>query len=201
MVHPPDLVLLECTPQLDLHWLKVLSGGRLQWLSCVLGPKHVGLPVSGQRIWAAAAAGKLQYRNNPFADETLVECAFRRVVGKPAMFLFASKGEVYEYLDALNQGRLKKLSAKRLRPEDYLTAHSSCRLHFHRLKAAHVRVVSPELLASPMFMDISQNVDWSRSMDGSLPRPTTSTMVWIDTLERPMLPIELVAAQGLGMCM
>ena len=201
MAHPPDMVLLECTPQLDLNWLNVLSGGRLQWRSSVLGPMHVGLPVSGQRIWAVAAGGKLKYRDNPFADETLVQCVFRKVVGKPAMFLFESKGEVYEYLDSLNQGRLKKLSAKRFRPEDYLTASSSCRLHFHRLKAANVREVLPELLDSPMYMDISQNVNWTRRMDGSLPRPTTSTMLWIDTLERPMLPIELAAAQGWGMCM
>ena len=167
-------------------------------MSVVLGPKHCGIPVGGQRIWAASATpgGKLVFHGNPFSDEVLTNCVFRKVIGFPSMFLFATKPQVYKYLDVLNGGRLAALSSRKFRPEDYLTSHTSARLHFHRFKVAQTRERFPAMQATTMYLDISQNVDWSSHQGGDLPRQTTSSCIWVDGLERPMLPVELVSAQG-----
>ena len=197
--YTPDMICLECRLQLDLHFLKVLSGNKLSFFSSVLGPKHIGVPCCGQRVWALSAMNRLSFEGNPLCDELLTRCAFRAVVGTPSMFLFSGKEQLYAYLDSINSNREKlqaTKSGKRFRAEDYLGASASARLHFHRLRAASERLKHPELLVVRMFMDIPQNVNYSRTLDGSLPRQLTSTSMWIEDLERPMLPEELVAAQG-----
>ena len=49
-IHCPDLIFLECTPQLDLGFLTDLSWGRLQWYSVVLALPAAGLPVEGNEF-------------------------------------------------------------------------------------------------------------------------------------------------------
>ena len=60
--YTPDMICLERTPQLDLHFLKVLSGNKLGLFSSVLGPKHVGVPCCGQRVWALSALNRLSFK-------------------------------------------------------------------------------------------------------------------------------------------
>ena len=197
----PDMTCLECTPQLraELPFLRALSGDKLEWYSTVMGPKHVGVPCGGQRVWVISAMNRLAFPGGPFCDQVVARCAFRTVVGTPSMFLSSGKEQVAGYLDSINENReklQKAKSGKRFRAEDYLGASASARLHFHSLRAANERLKHPELLVVRMFMDISQNVNYSKTLDGSLPRQLTSTSVWIEDVERPMLPEELVAAQG-----
>ena len=166
-VHCPDLVFLECTPQLDLEFLTTLSGGRLQWNSAVVGPRDVGLPVAGSRVWAIATGGggKLQFSENPFADEVLTSCVFRRVVMSPMVFMCASTSEVNSYLDEINRTRdniCPHPRGKRYRAEDYIGSSSQCRLDMHRCVAANARLRGPSLSDVDLFYDISHNVTWSR---------------------------------------
>ena len=52
----PHLLILECTPELELEWLEKLSGHRLAFKKVVLGPMDVGVPVTGERVWAASTS-------------------------------------------------------------------------------------------------------------------------------------------------
>ena len=197
----PDLTFLECTPQLDLAFLTMLSGGRLIWHCAYLGPYNVGLPVVGERVWATAAGagGKLMFRENPYADELLVSCVYRKVLISPAVFLCASRSEVEKYLDEVNSTRDKiqpHPRGKRYRAEDYLGTSYQCRLDMHREAAAKLRLRDPSLLNTEFFYDVSQNVTWSRRPDGLLPRPLCSSTVWCERLNRPICPWELLVAQG-----
>ena len=199
--HCPDLGFLECTPQLVLAFLTRLSMGRLNFHSRIRGPKDAGVPSSGRRVWAVAAANNLCYKENPFSSERLTKAVLRKVVGTPAMYICATAEEISSFLDFLNEHRDKLPShqrGRRYQPEEYIGSSASGRLHFHRLRAAQVRLQDPTMLIVQFFMDISQNVTWTSKPDGTMPRQLTSSLVWVEDLERPMAPRELMAAQGPG---
>ena len=199
----PDLVQFECTPDTDLHFVEEMAGHNVRFFTTILSPFDVGLPCAGRRLWASGAAtnGKLKLKSDPFADETLQSCVYRSIAGTPSMWLIASSSEVASYMATLNESRDKippHPQGKQYRPEDLIGASSAGRLHFHRLGAAKVRNQQPEFLATQFFFDISQNVTWARKPNGMLPRQLCNSCVWVEEVERPMLPTELLAAQGLS---
>ena len=197
----PDLSFLECTPQLPLGFLTRLSKGRLNFHSCIRGPKDAGIATSGRRVWAVAAANNLCYKENPFSSERLTKAVLRKVVGDPSMFIHAMVDEITSFLDFLKEHRDKLPShqrGRRYQAEEYIGSSAAGRLHFHRFQAAQVRIQDPTMLIVRFYMDISQNVTWTSKPDGTLPRQLTSSLVWVEDLERPMAPRELMAAQGPG---
>ena len=193
----PHLAMLECTPQLDLQWLSTLSKMELTWFSTKKGPRDVGVPTGGKRIWATAASGKLVFKADPFLDSTLQKCILRSIVSTPHIFLHASEEQIQTFLkESFSREHLQVHPRRAVRPEDFLSASCSARLHFHRLRMARARLDDPSLLATCGWFDISQNVTWSKKPDGCLPRQTTSSLIWCEDKERVLLPCELVAAQG-----
>ena len=195
-----DIVHLECTQQLDLEFLTALSAGRLVWFSKVLCPLDIGIPATGRRLWATAATGQFIYKENPYGDCNLTSCVLRKAVGSPLMWCWSTQLQVNAYLDMVNASRDKippHPRGKRYRAEDYIGQSYSGRLFAHRLKAVHCRKEEPALTNVPFFFDISQNVHWSRKPTGVLPRPLTGSTIWVESLERPMLPVEVLSAQGI----
>jgi hypothetical protein len=196
-----DLSFLECTPQLALDFLTRLSKGRLVFHTCILGPKAAGIPCSGRRVWAVACANKLRFKENPFSMKRLTQTVFRKVVASPSIFLHATGDEVNAFLDFLNEHRDNlpcHQRGRRYEAEEYIGTSAAGRLYFHRLRAAQVRLEDPTLLPVRFFFDISQNVTWTSRPAGCLSRQLTSSLYWIEDLERVMTPREMMAAQGPG---
>ena len=195
----PDMIILECTPALDLAWITELSLGRVRFHKTVLSPKRVGMPTAGRRVWAIAASGRLAYVESPYTEWKLQKFLYRSVVCTPSAFLFAEPSEVHRFEDHLNSHRDKLAPhprGRRYRSEDYVGSAAAERLHLHRLQAAQRRISNPALLPVRFFVDISQHKDFTQQPDGTLPRQLTSTLIFIEELERVMCPVELLAAQG-----
>ena len=200
----PDGILLERTEQIDLVFVEELAGRRVHFYTVSLGPFDVGVPSAGKRVWACATAadGKLAIKNNPFKDKMLQDVVWRTVLASPAVWLFADEGAVLSYHETLNELRDKippHPRQKPYRPEDLIGSSYAWRLHCHRLHAAKVRNAQPEFLATWFYFDISQNVGWARKPNGTLPRQLCNGCIWIEDLERVMVPAELLAAQGLSL--
>ena len=114
------------------------------------------------------------------------------------MYEWCPKGRVDMYLDYLNEHRdnIPAAKGRRFRAEDYIGSAWSSRLYMHQCNAVKARALDPALIDKEFYYDIRQHVTWARSPTGSLPRPLTESTVWSERAARPLLPEEILAAQG-----
>ena len=194
----PDLVILECVPSFDLSWLERLSGRKLCFYCCLLQPEDVGLPVSGERLWAVSAQGKLTFDTCPFnilAQQQLIQ---RKVNCRPDAFLVTDEDEQAAYASYVGQsdGIQPHPRLKQYRPEDLLPTGAHCRLSQHRMRGAEVRSQDPSLYGTTFYYDIGRLVNFSKRPSAVMPRQLTHTMLWSEGAQRLVHPLELLASQG-----
>lgn len=196
--NPPDLLLLEDVPQFDRYFFQSLVGGKMVFQDADMAPTDVGIPCTGTRLWLVGNTHDL-----PGAcglPEKLSQTVVRPQEAWPDIWLLADKAAVDLHVDHANAvgAKLKPHPrGKRFRPEDCLADGYANRLHVHRLRGAMVRETFPDLANVGFYYDISQNPAHTKRPDGLMPRQLTSSVVWVEHLARPMLPLEMWAGQGL----
>ena len=200
-VYTPDLVALECTPRFDTQFVEVLSGRKVIFNKVVLCPPVFGIPVTGSRVWAVAASEKMQFVGDPFARENIKAYLLRSLVGSPDMFLGSSVGEQLLYKQSVNASQAKippHPRGKQYSWDHVISTGNHTRLEFHRVSAEQHRKQYPALDGHSFVFDIGQNVGHHRrpSLPCLCPRPLTGSFIWCERLNRPMLPKELLRAQG-----
>ena len=196
----PDIIFGENVREFDFEFWTTLSQGRYGWHSTNVGPYNVGLPVSGDRLWWCGVGNSLSLATPELlAPERVQKTIFRRIIASPNMWLNASQAQLEAHENVVNAhgARLAPHPRnKRCRPEDYLSTNAQLRLLEHRRNACAVRSKVPALHEVEFFYDISQHVSHSRSPNGWLPRPTTSSCVWAEGAGRLLHPLELWSSQG-----
>ena len=193
------MILLECTPQLDIEYIEDLSGNTIKFHKLISRPQHVGIPANGGRLWATACQGKLSYPSSPYTPELFQQFAQRRVVCGPDIFCQSTLVQQQEHKQYVNQNGAKLMPharGKEFRCEDLLGTGTSFRLHLHRNASAHYRRKKPSLFEKPFFWDLQQNPFHHMRPNGTLPRPVTNSFMWSEQLSRPLVPIEVLASQG-----
>ena len=196
----PHIVFGENVPTFGFDWWKSLSPA-YQWHDATVGPWHIGIPVSGDRLWwAGLNLEKLSLSvPQPLAEDRLTELIYRSIDAYPMIFVRASAEQVRAYEEFVNKHGAKLAAhprGKRLRFEDYMSTAAQLRLCEHRANAVQVRQKHPHLAARDFYYDISQHVSHSRQPDGLLPRPATSSSIWSEAENRLLHPLEVWASQG-----
>ena len=196
----PHLVLLECTPELDLRWLEKLSDSRLAFQSVVLGPGDVGIPTTGDRVWATSSSNGVQIADGVFATSTVMKYIMRSVEMGANSFLQATRAEINAYEDFQNaKGRKipKHPRGKRYRARDMISACALDRLQQHELQAAHLRAQQAEkFLTMEFIFDITQSIQHSARPSGLLSRQLRNSSYWSERRDSFLVPLEHMVAQG-----
>ena len=204
-VHRPDLILLECVTGLDIAGCEKLSKNKIKFQVRNLQGCEVGLPVGGVRLWAAAVANGWQFKFDPFSSERMEKIGYRRLELEPTELLGASKEEVTAWHNAVNERRGDKglvphPRGKMYSPHHLLSPGARERLEGHQEQTAVVRRASVaaghiEHLV-PQVWDISQTIHHHQAPGPFSPRPLTSSVMWTESFERMVTPLEMLHLQG-----
>ena len=197
----PDLSLMEEVTQFDHEWLAKLAGDAMSFQHTKMAPLDVGIPCTGARLWLVGNKSSLGGVGHSvrFDTQTLLQTVCRTLECDACIWLLAEQSEVDAAMDSVNASGAKlplHPRGKRYRPEDCLSDGYANRLHLHRLRGAAMREAVPHLRDVDFYYDISQNPDHTKRPDGLLPRQLTSSFVWAEKLNRPMLRREMWAGQG-----
>ena len=201
-VFQPHLVALECTGGFDIAFVEALSGRRFE--TVLLAPHHVGVPMTGERLWAFSAQGSGLSCSPSMFSPTYINRFVRKgvVAGIQDLFCKATVDEQTDYKRHVNttQARIPcHPRAKEYRWEDCINTGHATRLQQHRIFGSNKRAESPSMFMTNLAWDIKDGPLHHKRPDegGYLPRPLTNSFMWLEGLERPLLPLELLGAQGL----
>lgn len=209
-LHLPKVLFLECTVGLDLRFIERLSMNNVRFSACKLGPAKVGMPICGDRLWAASAQAPFQFKKHPFNDAVLKQCVERTVSISPDQFMSASYEEIHSFHALLGGQRLQAHPrGKAFRWQDYFSPGTSARMLQHSLRLAKMRTdmgnhlskfpaESVRDLMRKQVFDVSQNVTYASEPKGLIPRPLCSSMMFSESRQGLLLPRELWEAQGLS---
>ena len=196
----PDYVMLECTPRFDLTWIEKLSRCRIKFSPAIFGLDFLGIPVTGRRLWAPGVANGFHFAESPLSADRLQNFAAREIISNASIFCQGTEKERQKFLEWVNL-RGAKLQphprGKKYRPKDYLGMGYQLRVEMHELRSHEVRLKQPHLAADPFFLDIQQTPRFSKRPSGILPRQLRNSVIWIESMQTLMMPLEGWAAQGM----
>ena len=202
-IFKPHLVALECTSGFDIAFVETLSGRHFE--TVLLAPPHVGVPMTGERLWGISASEGLEVSPEMFAPDKIDKFVRKEVIADfQSLFCKASDAELCHYKSHVNatQARIPAHPRqKEYRWEDVISTGHGTRLAHHRLTAANKRTEDPSLGAQAWDIKDCPSHHKRPGAPGShhvplLPRPLTNSFIWLEGLERPMMPVEVLAAQG-----
>ena len=193
---PCHLWLLECTPTIDLDYIREVAGATYKVEPAIFRPHEIGHPVGGGRMYAKGSHLEWMPSKHAYSREVMQECIFRPCLYDGHAFLLATRDEVKKFGDVIAARRgFPPCPRTRGYPvRDLLPSGGKDRLQALEAKAFQKKI-GPGGEQGHYFFDISQNAGFT-TMACAIPRPCTNSDIWSQRRDGPVLPHELLAAQG-----
>ena len=192
--HRPNMLFVECTPGLDTLFMEKLAKRKVSFSQTKTSPELVGLPIGGDRLWAASAQDGVRFGQHPLNQTLLSKLAHRPCTSKPHSFFTATKQEILHYHEhTCSLGLTQHPRGRHYSWRNYLNPGAEVRLCQHERHVAQVRRqahysefhMDPDFLLKVMgsqVFDISQNIDHHSFPRGIIPRPLCSSTMYSEAL-------------------
>ena len=198
----PSLILHECVPGFDVNELSSALGSGFEVQSLVFSPDDCGVPAERPRRYTLIHREASTQVIDKYTIDTFGSLCFRRVIADGNMFFVSDPQAV-----TIALGEALRLAGKDPSAESWrgvLTVADRCRLEEHCTVAqADFAGVGHTI----RMVNVTQNPDYTGSAGSIIPTLLRKTLIWRIArdedgtphrkLDRPMLPLEHLAAQGL----
>ena len=194
----PDLIVIECTRNYNHLDLMFLLGSIYSMSPLVFSPTSIGIPSERYRKYMVLVAlgGRLQWLEGRELNATAFMSLFGRTLMTDAHIYLNGTPQHYveAYKTAMAKHRGFPSSAndiEELTFQDLLPPNARRRVGEWCGKLAERGLEE----GSPLLFDASQNVAFG-TITSSMPAITTKNMPWSFQLQRPVVPVEKMEAQG-----
>lgn len=202
----PTLVVHECVPQFKVEVLAELLGPAFSISSVVFSPVDLGIPTERIRRYSIADCSKASIVHRAYDVEQFSRFAFRRLMVDGNIYFITENTDKVLQQEAERRS-MDATTVKHWR--DILTASQRQRLDDHEVVKVGCITTSDRLC---WMVQLAQNADWCPGRTSVVPtllrkslvwrivwcsEPRSGKTHWHTELDRPLLPLEHMAAEGI----